>query len=48
MEGSSMASASLPEAVEPKKSNFKYAFTCSILASMATIVLGYGTHMFAI
>ncbi|KQK15521.1 polyol transporter 5 [Brachypodium distachyon] len=41
MEGSSMASASLPEAVEPKKSNFKYAFTCSILASMATIVLGY-------
>jgi putative Mn2+ efflux pump MntP len=33
--------------VEPrKKSNFKYACTCAVFASMATIVLGYGTYMF--
>ncbi|VAH72686.1 unnamed protein product [Triticum turgidum subsp. durum] len=39
-----MASAALPEpeAVQPrKKSNFKYAFTSAVCASMATIVLGY-------
>ncbi|KAF7027876.1 hypothetical protein CFC21_039872 [Triticum aestivum] len=43
-EGSWMASAALPEpeAVQPrKKSNFKYAFTSAVCASMATIVLGY-------
>jgi hypothetical protein len=46
MEGSRMASAALPEAVEPrKKSNFKYACTCAAFASMATIVLGYGTYV---
>jgi hypothetical protein len=46
MEGSKMASATLPEAVEPrKKSNFKYACTCAVFASMATIVLGYGTYV---
>ncbi|VAH44394.1 unnamed protein product [Triticum turgidum subsp. durum] len=39
-----MASAALPEAeaVQPRnKGNFKYAFTCALCASMATIVLGY-------
>uniref|UniRef100_N1R067 Putative polyol transporter 1 n=1 Tax=Aegilops tauschii TaxID=37682 RepID=N1R067_AEGTA len=39
-----MASAALPEpeAVHPRnKGNFKYAFTCALCASMATIVLGY-------
>ncbi|KAL6856188.1 hypothetical protein ACP4OV_018990 [Aristida adscensionis] len=37
-----MASAALPEAVEPKKKrNVKYAFTCAVLASMASIILGY-------
>ncbi|GJN32899.1 hypothetical protein PR202_gb21441 [Eleusine coracana subsp. coracana] len=37
-----MASAALPEAVEPKKkSSVKYAFTCAIIASMASIILGY-------
>ncbi|CAL4993535.1 unnamed protein product [Urochloa decumbens] len=38
-----MATAVLPaEAVEPRtKSNVRYAFTCAILASMASIVLGY-------
>ncbi|TVU38194.1 hypothetical protein EJB05_11550 [Eragrostis curvula] len=37
-----MASAALPEAVEPKKKgNVKYAFTCAIIASMASIILGY-------
>ncbi|KAK1679231.1 hypothetical protein QYE76_040079 [Lolium multiflorum] len=42
MEESRMASAALPEAVEPRtKSNFKYACTCAAFASMATIVLGY-------
>ncbi|VAH44392.1 unnamed protein product [Triticum turgidum subsp. durum] len=43
-EGSRMASAALPEAeaVQPRnKGNFKYAFTCALCASMATIVLGY-------
>jgi hypothetical protein len=46
MEGSRMASAALPEAVEPrKKSNFKYACTCAAFASMSTIVLGYGTYV---
>jgi hypothetical protein len=39
-----MTTTSLPEAVEPKKkSNLKYAFTCAIVASMATIIVGYGT-----
>jgi hypothetical protein len=39
-----MASADLPEVVErKKKSNVMYAFICSILASMASIILGYGT-----
>jgi len=38
-----MASAKLAEAVEPrKKSNVKYASFCAILASMASIILGYG------
>ncbi|XP_062187656.1 polyol transporter 5-like [Phragmites australis] len=37
-----MASAALPAAVEhKKKGNLKYAFTCAILASMASIILGY-------
>ncbi|RLM87051.1 polyol transporter 5-like [Panicum miliaceum] len=37
-----MASARLAEAVEPrKKSNVKYASFCAILASMASIILGY-------
>ncbi|KAF0908397.1 hypothetical protein E2562_025068 [Oryza meyeriana var. granulata] len=37
-----MASTELPAmAVEPKKKNVKYAFTCAILASMASIILGY-------
>ena len=40
-----MASAKLAEAVEPrKKSNVKYASFCAILASMASIILGYGTR----
>jgi hypothetical protein len=35
----------MASAVEPKKkSNVMYAFVCSILASMASIILGYGTH----
>jgi hypothetical protein len=39
-----MASAALPEAVEPgKKGNVKFAFACAILASMTSILLGYGT-----
>ncbi|CAD6217466.1 unnamed protein product [Miscanthus lutarioriparius] len=38
-----MASAYLGEAVEPrKKSNVKYASMCAILASMASVILGYG------
>jgi len=42
MEVSRMASDTPPEAVEPrKKSNFMYACTCAVFASMATIVLGY-------
>jgi len=37
-----MASAKLAEAVEPrKKSNVKYASFCAILASTASIILGY-------
>ncbi|KAF7007852.1 hypothetical protein CFC21_022740 [Triticum aestivum] len=38
-----MASDGLPEAVEPKlkKGNIKYASTCAVVASMASIVLGY-------
>ncbi|CAO2144029.1 unnamed protein product [Urochloa humidicola] len=38
-----VATAALPaDAVEPRmKSNVRYAFTCAILASMASIVLGY-------
>ncbi|CAO2148754.1 unnamed protein product [Urochloa humidicola] len=38
-----MAAAAVPaDAVEPRtKSNVRYAFTCAILASMASIVLGY-------
>ena len=42
-----MASAGLLEAVAPKKkkSNIKYASTCAVVASMASIVLGYGTHV---
>ena len=41
-----MASAALPEAVEPgKKGNVKFTFACAILASMAVIIVGYGTHM---
>ena len=41
-----MASDGLPEAVAPKtkQSNIKYASTCAVVASMASIVLGYGTH----
>jgi hypothetical protein len=34
----------MASAVEPKKKgNVMYAFICSILASMASIILGYGT-----
>ncbi|XP_006658740.1 polyol transporter 5-like [Oryza brachyantha] len=37
-----LVSTELPAmSVEPKKKNVKYAFTCTILASMASIVLGY-------
>ncbi|KAL6656852.1 hypothetical protein ACP70R_004632 [Stipagrostis hirtigluma subsp. patula] len=37
-----MASAALPEAVQPKKKgNVKFAFACAILASMTSILLGY-------
>ncbi|CAN6212136.1 unnamed protein product [Urochloa humidicola] len=37
-----MATAALQEAVESKKNgNVKYAFTCAIFASMASIILGY-------
>ncbi|KAL5197276.1 hypothetical protein ABZP36_000788 [Zizania latifolia] len=37
-----MASAELPEAVQPKKKgNVKFAFGCAILASMTSILLGY-------
>lgn len=37
-----MASAELAEAVEPrKKGNVKYASICAILASMASVILGY-------
>ncbi|KAL6856189.1 hypothetical protein ACP4OV_018991 [Aristida adscensionis] len=37
-----MASPAVPEVVEPKKKrNVKYAFTCAVLASMASIILGY-------
>jgi hypothetical protein len=42
-----MASDGLPEAVEPEeKSSLKYAFTCAIVASMSSIVLGYGTYIY--
>jgi hypothetical protein len=35
----------MASAVEPKKkSSVTYAFVCSILASMASIILGYGTR----
>jgi hypothetical protein len=38
-----MASAALPEAVAPKKKgNVRFAFACAILASMTSILLGYG------
>ncbi|XP_044963430.1 putative polyol transporter 1 [Hordeum vulgare subsp. vulgare] len=33
------SAAALPE--RKKKSNFMYAFTCAVSASMATVVLGY-------
>ncbi|TVU38211.1 hypothetical protein EJB05_11568 [Eragrostis curvula] len=37
-----MASDELPAAVEPKKKgNVRFAFTCAILASMTSILLGY-------
>jgi hypothetical protein len=40
-----MASDELAKAVEPrKKGNVKYASICAILASMASVILGYGTH----
>ena len=29
-----------------KKSNVKYASMCAILASMAVIIVGYGTHAY--
>jgi hypothetical protein len=39
-----MASDELPAAVVPKKKgNVKFAFACAILASMTSILLGYGT-----
>jgi len=39
-----MASDELPAAVEPKKKgSVKFAFACAILASMTSILLGYGT-----
>ncbi|KAI5020674.1 hypothetical protein ZWY2020_045562 [Hordeum vulgare] len=37
------SAAALPE--RKKKSNFMYAFTCAVSASMATVVLGYGTEI---
>ena len=38
------ASGGLPAAVAPrKKSNVRFAFACAILASMTSILLGYGT-----
>ncbi|KAL5198952.1 hypothetical protein ABZP36_002464 [Zizania latifolia] len=42
-----MASAALPEAVEPnkKKGNVKFAFACAILASMTSILLGYDVQV---
>lgn len=40
-----MASAPLPAAIEPgKKGNVKFAFACAILASMTSILLGYGAN----
>jgi hypothetical protein len=40
-----MASDELAKAVEPrKKGNVKYASICAILASMASVILGYGSH----
>jgi hypothetical protein len=39
-----MASDELRPAVESKKKgNVKFAFACAILASMTSILLGYGT-----
>jgi hypothetical protein len=29
-------------------SNVKYASICAILASMASVILGYGTHSFVV
>ena len=41
------ASGGLPAAVAPrKKSNVRFAFACAILASMTSILLGYGTYIF--
>lgn len=40
------ASDVLPEGVAPrKKSNVRFAFACAILASMTSILLGYGTYI---
>lgn len=39
-----MDRAALPAAVEPKKKgSVRFAFACAILASMTSILLGYGT-----
>jgi hypothetical protein len=42
-----VASDGLPDGVAPprKKSNVRFAFACAILASMTSILLGYGTCM---
>ncbi|TVU38206.1 hypothetical protein EJB05_11563, partial [Eragrostis curvula] len=41
-----MASSDNPATVGTKKTgNFKFAFTCAIFASMACIILGYGTDI---
>ena len=45
------SAAALPPAVEPKKKgNVRFAFACAILASMTSILLGYGTciHPFSV
>ena len=41
------ASDGLPAAVAPrKKGNVRFAFAFAILASMTSILLGYGTYIF--
>jgi hypothetical protein len=42
------ASDGLPDGVAPprKKTNVRFAFACAILASMTSILLGYGTYIY--